>query len=341
MKKIVSIFALCLSVLCSCAVSETPSQKQYTETFLSLFDTVTTITGEANSEEDFRSVILPIRDEMEYYHQLFDIYNEYDGLNNLKTINEHAAISPVVADTAILDLLEDCKYYYTVTDGIFNPAMGSVLSLWHEAREYGTDNPDDSYIPDTDALKAAAVHTNPKDIIIDRENSTVFFADPLLRLDVGGIAKGWAVQRICKNAPEGLLINVGGNIYATGPKNSSGAPWVIGIQNPSGESSYLHILNITGGSVVTSGSYHRTYTVNGRQYHHIIDPTTLYPGELWTSVSVVCEDSEIADVLSTSLFLLNREKGQILLDQFNAEALWVDTLGEKYYSNGFKSFILN
>lgn len=321
--------------------SDKIEQKQYTATFLSLFDTVTTIVAKAENEEIFQQKVHPIKEELEYYHQLFDIYNEYDNINNLKVINDQAAISPVVVDITILDLLKDCIKYYKYTDGMFNPAMGSVLSLWHEAREDGLNDPQNAYLPDMEDLKQAAQHINPEDIILDYENSTVYFKDPYLKLDVGAIAKGWAVQRICENLPEGLLISVGGNVYATGPKDSGGTPWTIGIQNPSGDSSYLHILNIVKGSVVTSGNYHRAYVVDDKLYHHIIDPDTLYPSEYWTSVSIVCEDSGLADVLSTSLFILNQKEGLKLLEQFHAEAMWVDLSGNKYYSPGFEDYIRN
>lgn len=339
MKKI-ALLMLCFILLCGCRTDKT-SQKQYTATFLDLFDTVTTIVGKAESKEVFEESLKPVHEGLEYYHKLFDIYDEYDGITNLKTVNEKAAISPVVVDTAILDLLQDCKEYYTATNGKFNPAMGSILSLWHNAREEGINDPENAYLPDMDRLLSAKEHINPDDIVLDRENSTVFFKDADLRLDVGGIAKGWAVERVSKTAPEGLLISVGGNVYATGPKDKSGTPWAVGIRNPDSDGDYLHILNIKAGSVVTSGSYIRAYAVNGRLYHHIIDPDTLYPAEKWTSVTVVGEDSGLADVLSTALFLLDREDGQKLLDRYKADAMWVDAKGNKYYSPDFKDLIRN
>ncbi len=328
-------------MLVGCSANDTPKQKQYTATFLSLFDTVTTIVGKADSEEAFQASVQPIRDELERYHRLFDIYNEYDGINNLKTVNDKAGTEPVKVDSVIIDLLEDCKEYYIATNGVFNPAMGGVLGLWHEAREDSLNDPENAYLPDSDALKAAASHMDPENIILDRETSTVFFTDPELKLDVGGIAKGWAVQRVCESISQSLLISVGGNVCATGPKDDSGTPWVVGIQDPEKSNNYLHRLNITSGCVVTSGSYQRAYVFENKLYHHIIDPKTLYPSEYWTSVTVVCEDSGLADVLSTSLFLLDKDSGQELLDRFEAHAMWVDDEGNKYYSPEFRELIRN
>lgn len=335
------LLGLCLCLLTGCAVPQTPKLKQYTATFLELFDTVTTVVGRAESEEIFTATANAFRDELERYHRLFDIYHDYEGLVNLKTVNDMAATAPVIVDAAILDLLSDCKTYFTATGGVFNPAMGSVLRLWHDAREDGLNDPAHADLPDEQALREAAKHVDPDDIILDREASTVFFADPALQLDVGAIAKGWAVQRACERAPAGLLVSVGGNVCATGPKDAQGTPWAVGIRDPRDSSAFLHVLNITAGCVVTSGSYQRGYVVDGRLYHHIIDPATLYPGERWTSVSVVCPDSGLADVLSTALFLLDQQKGQALLDRFDAEAMWVDAELNKTYSPGFRDLIRN
>ena len=339
MKKIGLI--LLLALLLTGCTPRAAAKKQYTATFLSLFDTVTTVVGSAQSKEAFESTVQPIREELEHYHKLFDIYNDYEGINNLKTVNDKAGIAPVKVDRQILQLLADSIRYYEQTGGVFNPAMGSVLALWHEARENGRDDPANAALPDAEALSAAAAHTDPNDIVLDFENATVYFKDPDLKLDVGAIAKGWAVQRVCEKAPQGLLISVGGNVCATGPKDAGGTPWTIGIQNPDGSSDYLHILNIQRGCVVTSGSYQRNYAVNGKLYHHIIDPATLYPGELWSSVSVVCEDSALADALSTALFLLDRQAGEQFLKQFDARAMWVDPQGNKYYSAEFQNLIRN
>ncbi len=340
MKKIIA-FALCFMLLSGCAVNTASQDKQYTATFIDLFDTVTTVVGAADSEEAFKKSIQPVYDGLKYYHRLFDIYEEYDGMVNLKTLNDKAATAPVKVDTAVIDFLEDCKKYYDATDGSFNHAMGSVLSLWHNAREDGLNDPQNAYLPNSDELLAAKEHIDPNDIVLDRESSTVFFTDKGLKLDVGAVAKGWSVERVCKTAPKNLLISVGGNVYATGPKAAGGAPWAIGIRNPQDENDYLHTLNIIGGSVVTSGSYIRAYSVDGKLYHHIIDPETLYPSQKWTSVTVVCNDSGVADVLSTSLFLLDVADGQRLLDKFNAEAMWVDAEGKKHYSSDFKELIRN
>lgn len=315
-------------------------QKQYQATFLTLFDTVTTIIGYADTEEEFENITAGLRKELETYHQLFDIYHDYEGINNLKTVNDQAGIAPVKVDQKIIDLLSDCREYYEITGGKVNVAMGSVLELWHEAREEGIDDPEHARLPGEDALQEASRHCSFDTVIIDEEASTVYIEDPMQSLNVGAIAKGWSTERVCENAPSGLLVSVGGNVRATGPKPEKNSPWIVGIQSPDeAVGAYLHTLYVNEESVVTSGDYQRYYTVDGKKYHHIIDPETLYPAEKWKAVSIVCKDSGLADALSTALFLLDREEGQKLLDRFDACALWVGLDDEIYYSTGFQDLI--
>lgn len=338
MKKLFCV-ALALSLLLSgCALNTAPAKKQYSATFLTLFDTVTTVVGLESSQEAFAEKAQAVHDALLTYHQLFDIYNDYEGIRNLKAVNDAAGKEAVQVDQAIIDLLLDCKAYYALTGGRVNAAMGSVLKLWHEARNDGINDPQHAALPDRDALEEAARHTDFDKVIIDERACTVYISDPELRLDVGAIAKGWAAQKVAQVAPEGLLISVGGNVCATGPKDESGTAWVVGIQNPDG-GNYLHTLYITGGSVVTSGDYQRAYAVDGKLYHHIIDPDTLYPSEYWHSVTVVCADSGLADALSTALFLLPLEEGLALLSKCDARAMWVDAEGTCFYSPGFEDLI--
>lgn len=340
MKRPLAILILLSLFLSGCAAGQKePEQKQYNATFLTLFDTVTTIVGFAESEAAFGELAQQLHDELLVYHQLFDIYNSYDGIANLKDVNDAAGETPVTVDRAIIDLLLACKEYYDLTGGKVNAAMGSVLHLWHVARNDGINDPKKASLPDISALQKAAAHVNLDAVVIDEAASTVYISDPEVRLDVGAIAKGWAAQQVALSAPKGMLISVGGNVVATGPKDEGGTPWVVGIQNPDGGQDHLHTIYVTSGSVVTSGDYQRAYMVDGKVYHHIIDPETLYPSTYWRSVSVVCPDSGLADALSTALFLLPLEEGQKLLESCGAEAMWLDAAGNRFYSPGFEAMI--
>ena len=337
MKKRFFCFLLCLMLLPLCSRAES---KRYQASFMGLFNTVTIIVGYAESEEDFRALSQQIYDELEIYHQLYDIYHSYEGMNNLKTINDQAGIAPVRVDKKIMELMIFCRDMYEKTQGMVNAAMGSVLSLWHEARLYSIDTPEEAYLPEESLLKAAAGHKDFSQIILDENASTVFIPDPLMRLDVGALGKGFAVEKVCQSLPDGLLLSVGGNIRATGRNPVTGNCWTAGVQNPENQwAPYLHVVWMDGVSVVTSGDYQRYYTVDGVRYGHIIDPRTLYPTGLWRAVCILAGDSGVADALSTTLYLLPREEGQVLLDTFNAHALWIAPDGTEYFSPGFENYI--
>ena len=333
-KHILFILLAVVLALSGCTFTEESGQTKYTATFLDVFDTVTTVVGWDRSEEEFQTKAQTVHDILVQYHQLFDIYSDYEGVNNLKTVNDNAGIAPVEVDPIIIELLLDCREYYDLTGGKVNAAMGSVLRLWHDAREAAA-----AELPQESALRDAALHCSWDNVIIDEAAGTVYLSDPDQLLDVGAVAKGWAAQKMSESAPPDLLISVGGNVCATGPKTLDGAAWVVGVNDPEDGSEYLHTLNITGGSVVTSGDYQRYYVVDGKVYHHIIDPVTLFPSEYWRSVTVICADSGLADALSTALFLLPQQEGQALLTQCGAVAMWVDAESNFYYSPGFENYI--
>lgn len=338
MKKRLFYLLLAAAVLLSgCTLPGRQTAQRYTVTYLDVFDTVTTVIGFAESEEVFAQVARDIHDELLRYHQLFDIYNEYTGIVNLKNVNDAAGSEAVKVDPAIIALLSSCKEYCALTGGRVNAAMGSVLQLWHQARSEALADPAAARLPDRSALEEAAKHTDFDQVLLNEEESTVRIADPALRLDVGAIAKGWAAQQVAQNAPTGLLISVGGNVCATGPK-AGNEPWVVGIQNPAGDD-YLHTVGISDGCVVTSGDYQRTYRVDGRDYHHIIDPDTLYPSAYFRSVTVICSDSGLADALSTALFVLPLAEGMALAAECGADAMWVTASGEITCTPGFQALI--
>lgn len=326
-KKLLAL--LCLAALLSgCSSRKTV----YQEVYLDVFDTVTTLRGYETNEERFRQRSKQVHQALLEYHRLFDIYHDCPG--GLKQVNDNAGLTPVKVDERVMELLLDCRADYEQTYGKVNAAMGSVLRLWHKAREQGLADPASARLPDIAQLQEAAKHCSFDSVLLDEENSTVFLSDPQQRLDVGAIAKGWVAQRVSELLPEGYMLNLGGNVCALGSK-PDGSPWRIGIQSPMNLSENLCVVNLADCCAVTSGDYQRCYSVDGKSYHHIIDPQTLMPSEYWRSVTILCSDSGLADCLSTALFLLPLEEGKALAESCNAEAMWVDAAGNIRQTDGF------
>lgn len=311
--------------------------QRYEATYWDVFDTVTTVTGYAAGQAEFDAAAREIHDTLLEYHRLYNIYESYDGLRNLKTVNDQAGIGPVPVDERILSLLQFAQTAWTETGGRVNAAMGSVLALWHDAREQALEDPDRAALPDRSALEEAALHTDLSALELDLEAGTAFLTDPDMALDVGALAKGYAVEQVAAAAPDHFLISVGGNVCATGPK-PDGTPWTVAVENPDG-GDFLKLLYAEDRSVVTSGDYQRYFELDGVRYHHIIDPDTLEPAAYWRSVTVVADSSAAADCLSTALFTLPQAEGQRLLDQWGAEALWIGRDGAQVMSPGFSAYL--
>ena len=348
MKKFLCCLTALVLVLALCSCANTNKLQRYSSTFFDVFDTVSTVTAYDTDQDNFNAHLDQLHQRLEEYHKLYDIYNFYDGLANIYTLNNEAGKAPVAVDERIIDLLEFGKEAYALSDGKTNICFGAVLSIWHQYREQGENDPEAARLPDMTQLKAAAEHTDINDLIIDRENSTVFFADPQLRLDVGAIAKGYAVSEVYKWAQENLwssaLVNIGGNVCVFGYKNDDGETlWNIGIESPDQTAEpYLETVRLTDMSIVTSGDYQRYYTVDGKRYCHIIDPETLMPAEYVSAVTVICDDSALGDALSTSLFNMPIEQGMKLVEELQGvEAVWTDKEYNTYYSSGFESYIMN
>ena len=335
-----------LTGMTSCAKTDTYDMKRYEAEFIELFNTFTKIVGYSETEEEFKSYAQQIYDDLTEYHRLYDIYTDYEGLNNIKTINDNAGIKPVKVDQKIIDMLVFSKSMYELTDGKTNIAYGSVLKIWHEYRTDGIDDPENAELPPLKKLQEASEHTDINDVIIDRENSTVFLSDPMMSLDVGAIAKGYATEQVAdKLAANGLvsgILNVGGNVRAIGNNIKTGEPWSVGIQNPDSESeeAILNLVNLEEASMVSSGDYERYYTVDGKRYNHIIDTKTLFPAENFTAVTVICEDSGMADALSTAIYCMDFEQGLELIQSIEgSEAMWIFKDKSIRYSEGFEALI--
>ena len=311
------------------------------------FDTVSYVFSYANDEEEiFNSNAAKVFDILGEYHVLFDIYNihyDEDGnkINNLYTVNKNAGKEPVVVDQKLIDFLLYTKEIYKITNGETNVMFGSVLNIWHKARE-SASLLDKYYVPSLEDLETANNYTSIELLEIDDENNTVFISDDKARIDVGAIGKGYATEKAGQYLESigcnAYVLNIGGNIRIIGTK-LDGTGWDTGITNPRrktyNDPQFSLYLNIKETSCVTSGDYERYYTVDGQRYHHIIDKDTLMPSEYFASITILVKDSGLADALSTALFSMPYEDGKNLVDSLeDVEVIWIDLEGKVTYTDG-------
>ena len=317
------VVVLCLAVFCGCS----PTPKRYSAVYPDVFDTLTEFTAYCSSQEEFDRISGEVHAELFRLHEIFDIYNDY-GFPNVKVLNDNAG-SPVEVHDEVVELIDSAKVWHEKTSGRLNIALGSVLSLWHECREA-------EVLPDPDELLRRAEHCDISKIVIDGNNVTL--TDPEMSLDFGALAKGYAAQRAAEAAvsagADSFVLSVGGNVVTRGQKPSG--KWEIGIEDPEG--GILTTVKVAGECVVTSGDYQRYFEVDGVRYHHIIDPETLYPAALWRSVTVITDESAVADALSTALFCMDFEAGSQLAAEYGAEVMWVSADGTLTRTEGFKDY---
>lgn len=317
---------------------------RYNSRFLGVFDTVTNIVGLAESEEEFAAFNELVKRELERYHQLFNTFNSYEGINNLKTVNDNAGVAPVELDPTIIELMDQALLANERTDGRVNMALGPVLEIWHDYRDYGLNNPSEASLPPMEDLIAADEFTDISKIEIDRDASTVYLPEKGMSLDVGSGAKGLAVELVSEIAQEAgyhhFLLSVGGNVKAVGFRDSISENWRVGIQDPDGdEGEYIDIVYITDMAVVTSGVYERYYTVDDQRYHHIINGESLMPAYNFDAVSIIAPSSGLADSLTTALFNMPLEEGKALIESLeDVAALWVKD-GDVVYSERMASLL--
>lgn len=309
------------------------AMQKFSYSFTSSFDTAISIIGYNASQAEFDRLAKAAEAKFIEYHQLYDIYHEYPGINNLMTINNNAGKGPVKVDPRIIDLLEFYLEHNHLAPGKVDVALGSVLKIWHDHRTAAESG--QATVPDLKDLQAAALHTDPTTVRIDRAASTVELTDPQTQLDVGAVGKGYATEAVAQYLKQlGMtsgIINAGGsNVRLIGkPADPARQTWAIGIQNPFitmmiPEDLSLDVILANDTSIVTSGDYQRYYMVDGVMYHHLIDPVTLMPARYMRAVTIMVADSGLADFLSTTVFLMPYEEGRKLIESIpDCEALWI------------------
>ncbi len=308
--------------------------QRFSMSFFGSFDTVISIIAFAPSKAVFDEETAKAQRRFEELHKLYDKYNAYDDLHNLYYVNQKAAEKPIEVAPELFDMLCYAKGMYEESQQQINIALGAVLMLWHDAREAFETDPANASLPDMAALKRAAEHVSLDDLVLNQADSTVYFRDPLLKLDVGALAKGYATEIVAQQLMAGPLssfaLNAGGNVRLGNPPLDGRKNWGVAVQDPDGfvlstdGSDVMDTLFLHNQSVVTSGDYQRYFMHDGLRYHHIISPVTLMPPRFFRSVTIVTEDSGFADLLSTAVFLMPYEEGRAYVEGLSGvEAVWV------------------
>lgn len=258
--------------------------------------------------------------------------------SDVRNINKNAGIGPVTVSRETFEVIEKGLYYGELSGGLFDITIGPLVNIWG----IGTDR---AAVPEAEDIKDALELVSYKDVMLNKNTLEVFLKRKGMAIDLGGIAKGYAADEAKKVLVslgiEHGIINLGGNVLTLGEKYSGG-PWKIGIKDPKEpEGGLLGAVEVTDGTVVSSGDYERFFYKDGERYHHIMDPCTGYPrqGNI-RGVTVINSFSVDADALSTTVFLMGEEEGMQLIEKLDGvEAVIVTYSNQVLTSSGLKGLL--
>jgi len=271
------------------------------------------------------------------------VFNEFDRLESLMSnwrpesdverLNAAAGREPVRVSSDVIAVLEDARQASEWTGGKFDVTFGVLSGLWK------FDHDQDDTIPDMREVRARLPLIDYRKLTIDAPAGTAFLERAGMRVNLGGIGKGYAVDRgvaiLRARGFSDFLIQSGGDMYAAGRRD--GQPWRLGIQDPRGLGGRAFArLAVSDSTFSTSGDYERAFVKDGVRYHHIIDPTTGEPARGCRSTTVLAPRAVLADALSKSVFLLGVDRGMALFERLHVEAIVVTTKNDVLVTPGLK-----
>jgi len=260
-------------------------------------------------------------------HHINTTMSPYISDSLLSKINNQASIAPMKISKELFELIDRSLKISKMTNGAFDITFSSVGYLY----DYRLKQK-----PSVTELKEKLPLINYKSIHLDAANSSISFTQSGVKIDLGGIAKGLAVDNsieILKDyGVKDASVTAGGDTYVLG--NNAGKMWHIGIKHPRAESSLISILPLADTAVSTSGDYERYFIEDGKRYHHILNPKTGKSVSSVQSVTIIAQNSTLADALSTSVFVLGVKQGLELVESLNdVSAIIVDEKGKMFYSS--------
>lgn len=299
-KKLIYPFAIALFVICIAGC-----EKRFNETKF-LMSTIVEITA-IGSKNDCQDAIEMAFNEIIRIDGLMNFYNEGSEISQ---INRAAGSNPIKASADTLEVIGRSLKYAALTNGALDITIAPLMELWGFSS-------DSKHIPSDDQLAAILPLVNHKKVTLDEVNSTVKLESLGMKMNVSGIAKGYAVDKaveVLKNAGiQNALVNAGGDIYAMGAPPGRDS-WRVGIQHPRNSAELLGAIKLKDKAIATSGDYENFFMVDGKRYCHIMDAKTGQPVTGIMSVTIIAENTAEADALATAVFPLGAEGGMKLIE---------------------------
>ncbi len=274
------------------------------------------------NEEDFAEAFNEIR----RIEKLMDVHNPESEISQVHRL---AGKRPVKVSEEIFKVLKSSLEFSRFTSGAFDVSIRPLSHLWGMRRKLNR-------ILELKNIEEKLPLVNYRNIIMDERNQTIEFKRKGMAIDLGGVAKGYAVDQaievLKKRGIEAALINAGGDIRVMGKRR-----WKVSLQHPRKEDEVLAVIRLQDRAIATSGDYQRYFIKEGKRYHHIINPETGYPAIECMSVTIIASQAIQADILATSIFILGPEKGMKLIESSeDVEGIIIDAQGKIFFSSGLK-----
>jgi len=293
------LFLFVLIFLVSCSSMKKPILVTRTEMFMNTIITINVVGGDAQYLK--KSLI----DVMLYMKQLASELNVYSSTNLMAKINNKASEQFIPMTTSISQVIAKSLFFSKISDGYFDITMAPLGKAWDFRKEK---------IPSKEEISKLLSYVNYKNIVLS--NGAIKFLSPHTKIDTGGIAKGYIIDKayafLAQRGIKSGLINAGGDIYAWGRKPDH-TLWKVGIQDPRDSLKFVKNVEIKDKAIVTSGDYERFFIKNGKRYFHIINPKTGYSDSDIMSATIMASNATMADGLSTTVLVMGVEKATNLL----------------------------
>lgn len=301
-----------------------PSPLESTEFMM---DTVVTVRAFGASKETLSAAFDAMR-------QVDALMNRYSEDSDVARLNLRAGEEPVKLSDETMECLREAVRYAELSKGAFDPTLGPLIDLWGIGKKA-------DFIPSREEVERALGLRGVENIVLDLQAGTGFLKVKGMEVDLGGIAKGFAVDRAAlvlrKRGVRSGIIDAGGNVYVIG-KKPGGGDWRVGIRHPRKSDRMIALVEVSDEAVITSGDYERYFEKDGIRYHHVFDPASGEPARNLLSSTIICPSSTRADALSTAVFVLGPKKGMDLVERLpDVEAILVTPRGEVLVSSGLKS----
>jgi len=293
-----------------------------------MLDTLVEMTVASRNEQEAHKAMSAAYEEIRRIEALL---SRYRSDSQIYEVNQHAGEDkPVRVNREVAEIVQHSLQYAELTDGVFDITIAPVIDLWGIGTEH-------ERVPGETELQHVLQYVDYRKIEIPGEQE-IRLQEPEMKLDLGGIAKGHAVDQaievLQRHNISSALLNAGGDIRCIGTK-PDGTPWRIGIQHPR-ESGILGVVQLEDMAVATSGDYERFFFQDNIRFHHIFTPHTGNPARGCQSVTILAKTAEAADVFATAMFIMGAERGlELIEERTDIEGMTIRPDGKILTSSGF------